>query len=330
MKFDFRQFFFNLMENFLKLEFDDFLYFYRSKNVEIDLRPPPLELELLSELEILQTRKMGKFGNLIMKNNEISKNNEMLSKESIKAVQPVKIRFNNIEMRADNLRRHCEFRITCVLNDIPRIPLRHNYDLQKPKPNFSHLIVYNPIMNFEYLQYGNGIPRGGPFHMISLAEASVSRTPFWTDLYPISLNPISPIAVKEIDYKDTHTIILLPKKNILERLREVAFEPVGMIKCESMNEPRHNHFKKKCVINYDILLDDVLIDILQSRDWIIYERIEKFRGAQVIQVSKDRVIALIQLETIQSKLNIVEQFKNLTIILEVKNQKYSKMGYHLV
>ena len=307
--------------NFSKLEFDKFLSFHRSKDVEIDLKPPPLELEELKELG--NFKNLGDIGkldldNLLMEKIDISRNNVMIQEETIYQLQPVKIRFINLEKRR-YVEKKYEYRITTILNCAPRIPMRNDLDLKRPKTNFNELLIYDPIMDFTYLTHEVDHQKRRKFHMISLNEPSLLRKPFWTDLYPIPLNPISMNILKEIKSE----FISLPRHNTLERLREVEFEPVKFINYESESDiVKDVCYQRKCVVNYDVLLDDVLIDVLQSHKWIIYERVEYFKGLQVFQVSKDRVIVVIKLDALQSKLKLIQQFSNFTIILQAENQKY--------
>lgn len=307
------------MDNFLKREFDEFLSFYRSKNVEIDLNPPPLALEQLEELGEFKTKNIGKLGKFIISNIELSKNNDLVQSESIQKLQPVKISYKNIEMR---MRRQCvrqyEFRLTSILKDLPKIPYR---DFPRATRSISNYLsieeLYVPIMDFNYLQKHK--ESRGTFQMISLKEPSITRKSFWIDLFMVPMNPISPLIVKEIQFNE---IIFLPMYKSLEGLKEISFEPINKIEFVSETTESHpNDFEKKCVVNSDALMNDVLIEILQSRNWKIYERNDVFNGLQVIQVCKDRVIVLIQITNVQSKLNILKQYKNLAIILEIKDQK---------
>lgn len=307
--------------NFLKLEFEKFLSFYRSKDVEIDLKPPPLELEELKELgnfKILEHIGNLELDNLLMEKIDLSRNNAMTQEETIYQLQPVKIRYINLEKRR-YVEKKYEYRITTILNYAPRIPMRNDLDLKRPKPNFNESIIYNPIMEFAYLTHEVDHQKRGKFHMISPDEPSLLRKPFWTDLYPIPVNPISINVLKEIKSE----FLSLPRHNTLEILREVVFEPVKFINYESESEiVKDVCYQRKCIVNYDVLLDDILIDVLQSHKWIIYERVEYFKGLQVFQVSKDRLIVVIELDSLQSKLKLIQQFNNFTIILQVENQKY--------
>ena len=307
--------------NFLKLEFDKFISFHRSEDVEIDLKPPPLELEELKELgnfNILGDIGKLELDNLLMEKIDVSRNNVMMQEETIYQLQPVKIRFINLEKRR-YVEKKYEYRITTILNYAPRIPMRNDLDLKRPKPNFNELIIYYPTIDFTYLMHEVDHQKPRNFHVITLNEPSLLRKPFWTYLYPIPLNPISMNILKEIKSE----FISLPRHNALEKLREVEFEPVEFINYESESEiVKDVCYQRKCVVNYDVLLDDVLIDVLQSHQWIIYERLDYFKGLQVLQISKDRVIAVIKLDSLQSKLKLIQQYNNFTIILQIENQKY--------
>lgn len=309
------------MENFLNREFDEFLSFYHSKTIEIDLKPPSLELEQLEALGNFKTKNIGELGNFIMPNIELSRNNSLVQSESIKKLQAVKISYKDIELRKLNV-RPCpyEFRLTSILKELPKIPHRDIPSFARPIPNYNNFELYTPIMDFRYLK--NPSTSSRRFQIISLEEPSITRKAFWIDLYTVPLNPISPSVMKEIGRNDLSTIILLPLHKSLERLSEVSFEPIDAIEFECKPTESHvNVFEKKCVVNSGSLMDDVLIELLQFRNWKIFERVDAFKGLQVIQVSKDRVIVLIQIASIQSKLSIMKQYKDMTVILEIKNQK---------
>ena len=304
------------MNNILKLEFDEFLSFYRSKIVDIDLNPPSIELEQLKELEDFKSMQMIPLGNLIMSNIKLSRNDSIVVAETNRKLRPVRISYKNNDICRQFAAQH-EFRITSIINDVPRLPIGIITTIERPKRNFENLETYTPVIDYTLTES----KKRGSFQIISLAEPSVSRKPFWINLYPIPLNPISPINVKEFECMDLTTILLIPISKSLERLREVPFEPVDSFKLEIFSESNFNVFEKKCVINLDALNNDVLIDFLQSLKWKIYERTDNFMGIQTIQVCEDQIIAIIQLETIQTKLKLFQQFKNLTVILEVKDQK---------
>lgn len=305
----------------LKEEFAYFLKNYRAKNDQFEIKAPSIELEELEDVEFILRSINQPLHYYILPTFNASCSTSLNDLQVIKEISNVKITYTNDCKHKLKLMPY-QFRITSTsTNNLVKFK---NWAIPKTSRtvDFDTLSVYEvsrsctlKTTNLDFYE----------FKMLPLLDVEAEKRSFWVDLFPISLNPIAPIHVNAGN-------IVLKGHMQLESLKEERFDKIDTIQYGEIidgfiPEVLRSSFQKKCIINADSLENDLLIEHLQSRDWLIFERENSFKGLPMLQIHKRGPIALISIDAIDMALKNIKSniTSNLQIIVEIEDSRYTKL-----
>ena len=258
--------------------------------------------------------------------------NESIFSESLEIfnnIIPVNIKYKRLEERKTSHRVYSQFKLTmmstnlsmnCKIRTIPNLERTNCFCFKNLKMFYKEdFEIGLKVMDKTMQEFKNFI----------LNEPNLEKRAFWIDLTPVNLNPIGPKFVKNISYRMNNNNLLISSKETFESLREVEIRPLNQtFTCNFAIEEAvevegevEGDFIRKCVINFDSLKNDLLIETLQLINWKIYERTEIFKGIQMFQVSKSSVLFLIRIENLKTSIEILKTIKNSKVIIEIEDEK---------
>lgn len=293
---------------FLKEEFDNFINNYEKKE-NFNLETPPLELEAIEQVKFDTKIELNKLKTVILPSLSTRNNVNTESLEAINSIRPVKIKYLKPQKRYGQFK----FKLTTKSTNYPAMNCKIlSIPTLKRENSFKDLQIFSKIETSEIL-LSNPLRNASNFKSFLTSLPNVEKGTFGINLMPVNLNPIAPKFVKDISYRDVNRNLLLNSKltAAFEAIKEVKIAPLNEFPCDFMiEEEKSEEFQKRCVLNATTLKNDLLIEALQSNQWLIYERLDKFKDIQMIQVNKSQILLLIRIEQLKNTLDTIDIIKS--------------------
>ena len=316
-------------DKFLEAEFENFIKKIDIKGSfsdDFNIETPPFELETIKQVHFNTKIVLNKLKFVIMPSLNISNAPFSESLDIFYNIKPANIKYKRLKERKTSQRVYSQFKLTmistnsamkCKIGSVPKLERSNCFKNLRMfyKEDF---VIGIKVTNKKMREFKNFI----------LNVPNLEKRAVWIDLTPVNLNPIGPKFVKNISYRmNNNNNLIISSKEVFESLREVAIRPLNpTFPCNFGAEVEvevevEGDFIRKCVINFDSLKNDLLIETLQLINWKIYERTEIFKGIQMFQVSKNSVLFLIRIENLKTSTEILKTQKNAKIIIEIEDEK---------
>lgn len=304
----------------LKEEFDLFLKNCSIKNDLIDMKIPSLDLEIIENIKFDMKSIVKKLDHFIMPSNSFDICSYLNNIQTIKDISTVKIPINSNHKRIlKSISDQFRFRVTSSLTSNVVISGKWNVPATKRSTDFHILSIYE-IRTFFHSDERDFDFR--EFKMIPLNEVKMENNECWLEMGFINLNPKSPIHIAAGN-------VFIQGHKQLESLKEVCIDKITFpvlneTNYEIIQEKPQSEFKRKCIINTNSLENASLIELLQVRDWQIFERKNIYKNLQMLHINTRGSILLIPLDEIRitlEKLKCAKVLGNVEAIIEIEDTR---------